>query len=547
MKHTNYVLFMGFSPDGRRIATAYEHDGAVQIWDALSGTRVSAMEGHDSNASVLSVNISPDGRRIVSGSSNKSIRVWDITTGAAALPTIRAHLDHVNSVMFSPDGKTFVSGSSDGTVRIWDTTTGAKVLVMDGLNSVQRVAFFLDGTTVVSSSQFNIRVWESMTGVLLLTLQEHTLDFPLLADECRVISGSYDGPIFIRDVNTGSKVSELRGHVGQVESVCYSPDRRQIISGSVDKTVRIWDMQSEEILPAQRLHNSSVDCIAFSSDGHRVISGSIDGTARILDANTAFELIQLEGHELGVISVAFSPDGRRVATGPHDRTARIWDANTGAMLLTLRGHMTSVLSVAFFLDGRRISTSSDGDRIRDANTGSHLPTGNIFGIRQTISHEIATGRRLHPGREINDSPPRSVNIVVKNRRWIVDSVTSRTISQLPPMVPMSCVAMHETSLAVGTKDGRVLVIRLPLALFTSPDTRLEDSVSKRRRINMMAQLRPPALSSRDVSGGAVLWKLLFSLSSNSYITADLTHTPTTTLNRQSSQYPSTTTALHRPG
>ena len=99
------------------------------------------MQGHDQYTNVRSVQFSPDGRRIVSGSDDTSIRVWGATVGVEVLPTIRGHSDRVNSTAFSPDGKTIVSGSSDRAIRIWDAMTGDKLTVNDELHGVPRVAF----------------------------------------------------------------------------------------------------------------------------------------------------------------------------------------------------------------------------------------------------------------------------------------------------------------------------------------------------------------------------------------------------------------------
>jgi WD40 repeat protein len=107
IQQTSPVQSVELSPDGRQIAAGYFQDCTIQIWDALSGTRISVMQGHQS--SVQSVKFSPDGRRIISGSHDNSIRVWDTTTGAEAVPTIRGHLGKVNSVVFSPNGKKILS------------------------------------------------------------------------------------------------------------------------------------------------------------------------------------------------------------------------------------------------------------------------------------------------------------------------------------------------------------------------------------------------------------------------------------------------------
>lgn len=110
--------------------------------------------------------ISPDGRRIVSGSDDETVRVWDIETGAQVLGPLVGHVDYVSSVAISPDGRRIASGSGDETVRVWDVETGAQVLSpFEGHTGwVNSVVFSPDGRHVVSGSHdCSIRIWELPT------------------------------------------------------------------------------------------------------------------------------------------------------------------------------------------------------------------------------------------------------------------------------------------------------------------------------------------------------------------------------------------------
>jgi WD40 repeat protein len=112
------VTSVAFSPDGRRIVSG-SWDKTVRIWDAETGAQVSApLVGH--SGSVTSVAFSPDGRRIVSGSYDETVRIWDAETGAQVSAPLVGHSDEVTSVAFSPDGRRIVSGSDDTTVRVSD-------------------------------------------------------------------------------------------------------------------------------------------------------------------------------------------------------------------------------------------------------------------------------------------------------------------------------------------------------------------------------------------------------------------------------------------
>ncbi len=155
--------------------------------------------------SVTSVAFSPDGKTLASGSTDDTIRLWNMATHQPIGQPLKGHTGSVTSVAFSPDGKTLASGSFDHTLRLWDVATRRPIgQPFSGQSAlVASVAFSPDGKTLAS--------------------------------------GGADGTVRLWDVATHQPIGQpLKGHTGSVTSVAFSPDGKTLASGSFDHTIRLW-------------------------------------------------------------------------------------------------------------------------------------------------------------------------------------------------------------------------------------------------------------------------------------------------------------------
>jgi WD40 repeat protein len=385
--HSSPVLACAFSPEGARVLSG-SADRTLKLWDAASGQCLATLVGH--TRPVLACAFSPDGARVLSASFDRTLKLWDAASGQC-LATLAGHGDAVLDCAFSPDGARVLSGSGDSTLKVWDAASGQCLATLAGHRElVDACAFSPDGTHVLSGSRNGtLRLLDAASGQCLATLTGHShfvVGCAFSLDGAWVLSGSGDGTLKLWDATSGQCLVTLTGHSDSVMACCaLSPDGARVLSGFGDGTLKLWDATSGRCLATLVSHSDSVGACAFSPDGARVLSGSRDHTLKVWDAASGKCLVTLAGHGDSVMACAFSPDGSRVISGSGDSTLKVWDAASGKCLTTLAGHGELVDACAFSPDGARVLSGSWDCTLKlwDAASGQCLAT--------LVSHSDSVG------------------------------------------------------------------------------------------------------------------------------------------------------------
>ncbi len=301
-----------------------------------SGARLLTLSGH--SGAVTALAFAPGGRTLVSGSTDKSLKIWDANSGQI-LKTLIGDTDTVSSVAYLPSGKRIISGSFDRSVIIWDADTGEAIRTLRSEQTyswevppaVWAVAVSPDGTRIVSgSANSNIKVWSAATGELLRVLRAHSDAVTSIAyfpNGKLAVSGSKDGTVRLWDADTWQIQQVFTNQGGAVFSVAVAPDGKRIAASGNGNSVSIWNVATGQQARTLTSESGMLDALQFSSDSKRLVAGGSNNTIVVWNAESGQFLHTLTGHSGAVRSLAVSPDGRRLASGSDDRTIGIWSEN----------------------------------------------------------------------------------------------------------------------------------------------------------------------------------------------------------------------------
>lgn len=459
--HTQWIQNVAFSPDGSLLASASD-DQTIRLWHMPSNAALQVLQGH--RQSVRAIAFTPNGHHLISGSSDQTLRLWNVQTGqieATFQPggesfsrscerdskSTTAHAGTIWSICVSRDGRYLVSGGSDRVVRLWDLSSRQLIHTLEGHQGwIWSVDISPDSRWVASASDdCTVALWDRQTGLPVHWFRGHTqavravrfytslqprgdadltsahdaVDLPSLPQsDLRLVSGSDDRTLRIWQVHSRQALKPLVGHDSAVWAIAISPDGAVLASGSTDPSIRLWCLRRDERLHTLQGSANWVLSVAAHASNPLLASGGVDSSVRLWHAHTGHLVACLSGHRDWVWSVAFSPDGTQLASASDDGTLRLWNLDTAHCQTVLAGHSDWVMAVAFSPDGLYLASGGADQTVRlwNAETGYLLHTfiGHTDWVRSLAFHP--NRHTLYSGSEdgtvrcwhINDGPDQLV-------------------------------------------------------------------------------------------------------------------------------------------
>jgi WD40 repeat protein len=349
-----------YLPGGRYLISAGT-DRSVRLWDRTTGRLIRTFRG---SGAIKSLAVMPDGSAVLSGTTDGAIELWETASGRL-LRTLQGHKKIVLSLAVSADGGYIASASDDGTVRIWNAATGLQLrIIADHHSPVSALAFTADKPRVISGDENGmVAVHDLATGKITRKWKADSFltSLAVTPDGSRVITGGADQLVQIWDLATGASIRTIKRHTGRLNGVAVAPDGGRIASVAGDRSIRVWDsVTGEQVFGVVATSLLNVFSVEFSPDGKQLL---FTGTGRgAVELNIESRQVSREygGSDTQLaFAIAYSLQGDLLAVGTVSGTIDLWDTATARLLQSIKAHAQNVKSLAFSQDGARLLSGSD--------------------------------------------------------------------------------------------------------------------------------------------------------------------------------------------
>lgn len=429
------------------------------LFDSVTLSRVRArLVAHEQ--SVNAVIYSPDGDFIISGSSDKTIIVWDVKN-QREIRRLTAHNAAITQLDISPDGKHIISGGNDGEIIIWNFDTGSiEHRISYQGSSIRGLDFNSDGTVFVAADDHRIRFWNVETGS---ATGETVTDLGSIA---QVKYGADDSRLLIAISQINQDDEALRnfvvdydlsvrqnhyiyeGHTSYITALVVSPDRQMAASGDVDGNINIWDLQHGSKIRSIREFYQTVFALAFSPDGRFLFSSSWATPPLLWSIETGRIVKRFDGEVTGAFSVSFAPDGLTAASGSENADILLWDVQTEDIVHTFTKDKTWVLAVGFHPERPIFASGDINGRVILWDAESQVQLREIT----THSNQVGVVKFSQDGRYLLTGSQNEVYLWNTNT-WVIE----QSFKPITGFFVSAAISPDMQHIAIGNDDGTITI------------------------------------------------------------------------------------------
>ncbi|HEV3167525.1 MAG TPA: WD40 repeat domain-containing protein, partial [Isosphaeraceae bacterium] len=284
------------------------------------------LDGH--TEPVYSIAWSPDGKMIVTGGFDNTVRLWDAATRKER-QTFKGHDNLVLAVAFSPDGKRILSGGLDKTAKIWDIPPSGPTKELPNPAGVHAMATSPDGKQAAAASGAAVVVWDLGGGTQVRTLG-HAGDVESVAwrgDGAQIASGDKAKTIHLWNAADGAAQGVLETPADTILGLAYLPNNQQVVSAGSDGLARLWQLAITD--PRVISPKGEIKAFAANADGSKVATSSSENVIQVWNSADGALVKEIGSADQTISALALKPDGSQVAAALADKTIHVWNVADG--------------------------------------------------------------------------------------------------------------------------------------------------------------------------------------------------------------------------
>jgi WD40 repeat protein len=378
---TNTTVLAGFGPEGDTVVTA--GTDSVQTWSTLTGDLLRTTS-YKSEANMVA--LTADARWVAEAGTNRSVVIWDTTTGQPACAPLVFDAP-ISKLLFSPRQGELLICAEERNPAIWNWKQGLKVSSLLYTQKVEAAEFDSGGAIAALDGTGGLVVFDASSGNELFRRQDYNLSRtpPVRFSSPKGFGLTANGRNASFISTNGTFLSEPIPSRWVIATADMSADGHLLAMAPAGDTCFIWDLNDGQAHYTHPSQPGGIWSLAFSPDGRFLASGDKDKTALIFDARTWKPAIPPLRHASSVRMARFSPDSRRVATASADSTAMIWSVETGAALTKPMQHAAAVCHVAFDATGRLVATITLTGTLRFWNAADGQPLSEPIDLNKGLS------------------------------------------------------------------------------------------------------------------------------------------------------------------